>query len=558
MMQAPSYQRAETPLSPASLRMDTSLRNELTESALDVLVVGAGITGACIAREAAACGLSVGLIDRADFAAGASANCLKIVHGGLRYLQHLDLRRMRESINERSIWLRSAPHLVEPLPVLLPTYRDHFPSRVPLAIAAAFNEAISADRNRGLLPDRMIPRARMLSRRETIETLPELDTPKLSGGILFHDGIMYSAERLTLEVVAAACSAGAKVASYTAFEAPIVERNRVSGARLINSLTGDALEVRTRWIVNATGSDVTGVAQRLTGRRLQPPQQYSVALNLVTYQPARSAAFSVSCPVPRHGRMVRRQRRRLFVVPWRGQTLIGTAHVPFTGDPAAFELRDEYVETFVREVAAASPSLAVSPDQIAIVHRGLLPVATGAATPEVRLLRRQRVLDHSQTGVRGALSVVSVKFTTAPALARQVVGAILPSTRWRSVSTRPRRLPLAGGMIETAESFGALCSDAQSRWGTMLPPDTIEHLVRTYGVRYEAVLACRHQHDRWNERVAENAPVVYAQLLHGAASEHARTVDDLLWRRTELGPRGLITERARQLAAEALGMVADS
>jgi glycerol-3-phosphate dehydrogenase len=514
----------------------------LAGSELDILVVGGGITGACLALEAVRRGLTAGLVERDDYGGGATANCLKIIHGGLRYLQRLDLRRVRESTLERSIWLRSAPHLVEPLPVLLPTYRGRFPPRAALVAALAANEVLSADRNRGLGPDRAIPRARVLSRRECVDLEPSVDSPRLTGGVLFHDALMYSPERVTLEVVEAARRLGAVTTNHVEFVEPILANGRVAGARLRDTLTGAIAETRTRWIVNATGSAAPSLARHFSaGPAAVPRPAYSVALNFVTRQPARRVAFTVA------GDTGGGRPRQLFVVPWRGQTMIGTAHLGYSGDPAAFELRPEQVDRFAEEVASARPTLALERDDIAVVHAGLLPVAGTPGAPPLRLLTRHRIVDHAADGCAGAVSVVTVKFTTARAVARDVLARIAPDRDAGGRST-PATLPLPGGDFISLETLRA---EARSRFGQRLPPDVLEHLVRTYGAGYGAVL--EHDDDpTLDQRVVPDAPVIRAQLVHAVRVEQARTVADLLWRRTELGPRGLATEEATKTAEEVL------
>jgi glycerol-3-phosphate dehydrogenase len=531
--------------------MDGAAKNGTTElgrrvdQRVDVLVVGGGVTGACIAWEAARRGLTVALIEREDFGAGATANCLKIVHGGLRYLQHLDLRRMRESIAERSAWLRLAPHLVEPLPVLVPTWRGRFPARWLLAGALAANEAISADRNRGLTWDRAIPRARVLSRRESVELLPELDRPGLTGGVLFHDALMYSPERVTLEAVLAARAAGAVVLNHTEVMAAVTRDGRVCGARLRCRLSGQEIEVGTRWIVNAAGAAADAVAARLLGRTVGAVHRYSVALNFVTSQPARPVAFTVTGGAADPDRVLAAGARQLFVVPWRGQTMIGTAHLHFRGDPAEFELGEEHVQAFTSEVAAAVPPLALGTDQVRLVHRGLLPVTDAHGSGAVRLLKRHQVIDHAADGLAGALSVVSVKFTTARVLAREAVARITgdPAT------ADPTQLRLPGADFESLDS---LRRDVASHSGAALDGEIVEHLVRSYGARAAGVIDAVPRIMDGAARVVAGAPVIRAQLLYGVTAELARTAEDLVWRRTEIGPRGLADSAAMAAAREAI------
>jgi glycerol-3-phosphate dehydrogenase len=518
----------------------------LGDERLDVLVAGGGIVGACIALEAATRGLRTALVDRGDFAGGATSNCLKIVHGGLRYVQHLDWRRMRESITERSMWLRSAPHLVEPLPVVMPTWRGRFPPRAALAGALALNEAVSYDRNRGLLPDRRIPAARVLSRRACAGMLPELDAPGLTGGVLFHDAIMYSPERLTLEVIAAARRAGATVANYVELLASLRTAQAVRGVRLRDCLADEELELQARWVVNATGSSVPEVADRLGVRGAAQGQRYSIALNFVTSRPAPAAAYTIAGGAPDPDRVVRSGSRQLFVVPWRGQMLVGTAHLEYAGDPATFELKESHVDAFLSEIAAARPSLGLRRDEISLVHWGLLPVA-GSAAGGVRLLKQHSIIRHAAEGLSGAFSVVSVKFTTARSLAVAVVDAIIGGRKDRAAGEA--ELPLPGARFE---SLDELRQQARTRYGTLLDWDPLEHLLRTYGSGYEDVLALREAVPGWDRQVVPGSPVIYAQLVHGAASELGRTADDLLWRRTEIGARGLVSADAVRLAEQAL------
>jgi glycerol-3-phosphate dehydrogenase len=523
----------------------------LAAADLDMLVVGGGITGVCLALEATRRGLAVGLVERDDFGAGATANCLKIVHGGLRYLQHLDLRRVRQSVLERSVWLRSAPHLVEPLPVVVPTYRGRFPSRPMLAAALALNEAFSADRNRGLLPERMIPRSRVLSRSACLDLEPSLYSPDLTGGVLFYDALMYSPERLTLEVLAAARLGGAVTANHVEFRAPLMEAGRVAGAHLRDRLTGDEAVVRTRWIVNATGSAVPALAARMAPASSERFPGYSMALNLVTRRPAPRVAFAAASNVGLGEGEARGRGRQLFVVPWRGQMMIGTAHLEYRGDPTEWTVTPEHVDLFLADLRTARPSLRLDPDDIALVHGGLLPLSGSAARPSVRLLKRHRIIDHSSDGCPGAVSVVTVKLTTARRVASDVLDRIAPADAREPAAAAPL-VPLPGGTFPSLEQ---LQSESKGRYGALLPDDVLEHLVRTYGARYAAVLEQHRNEPGWNERVVPGAPVVRAQLTHGVVAEHGRTVDDLIWRRTELGPRGLATDAAHRAAEQVLAAV---
>ena len=514
--------------------------SRLSDATFDVLVIGAGITGACIALDAATRGLRVALIDRDDFGGGATANCLRIVHGGLRYLQHLDLRRARESIRERRLWLRSAPHLVDPLPTVVPTMRGAFPPRGLLALALTANDLLSADRNLGVSADRHVPDFRLLSRDETRDLVPSLDDARLTGGVLFHDALMYSPERLTLAVIEASRTGGAVTANHTALESA----RRGNGgfiATLRDTLTGDRFALHCASVVNATGASVNEVARILTGAPPERGMKYSIALNLVTARARTGPAFAILGGIGDPDRIID-SARRLLVVPWRGQELFGTAHFPFGGDASSPTLPDELVEAFLRELNGGTPAVHLTRDDVRVVQWGLLPV-TGDDTDRVRLLKRHVVVSHSSDGAPGAWSVVSIKFTNARHVAADVVDRL---TSRRTVSSDV--LPLPGRPTGSVQSV----VDTACRQHPALPADVVEHLVRSYGTRFDHVITLGNRMPGGFERVVADAPVIAAQLAYGAAEEDGRTADDLLWRRTELGARGLITVGARNAACDAL------
>jgi glycerol-3-phosphate dehydrogenase len=453
----------------------------LEDRDFDVLVVGGGIVGAFAAWDAALRGLSVALVERADFAAGASSNSLKFLHGGLRYLQKLELRSMREAVRERSIWLRNAPHLVHPIPVLVPLYGRGLDRPAVMRTALALNDLCSLDRNRGLDPDRRLPSGARLSATECLELAPDLHATGLLGGVVFHDAQMYSSERLVLEVVQGAVAAGAVVANYV----ECVAANEVSGrarVRCVDRLTGADLRIRARTVINATGAEVFASAAAAP----RPPLcRYSVAVNL----------------------MLRDTRLRTAVA------------VP--ADPT-------------RSAFAEPP---ISSDDVVRVHVGLLPLEPGSPPGSLALMRRSRVIEDRSPFVQ----VVSVKFTTARAVAAAAVDrAVRRSGRGDPRSrTAEERFPHA-----PATPVSQLI-ESSKRARPDVPHDVLEHLVRCYGTRADAVMP-----DRWSDtlRIVPGSPVIRSQFEHALRHEMAVHPGDLVDRRTELGAAGQGTAEALRLA----------
>jgi glycerol-3-phosphate dehydrogenase len=503
----------------------------------DLLVVGGGVVGACVARDAALRGLHVALVERSDFASGTSANSLKLVHGGLRYLQRLELREMRESIRERSAWLRVAPHLVHPIPVLVPLYGEGL-ERVPVLRAAlALNDLFSADRNRRLDEERSLPSGRALSPDECLNWAPELDATGLAGGVMFFDAQMYSAERLVLGVVRGAVEAGAAVANYV--DCRSAQPDPAGGADVVctDALTGSELRVRARLVVNATGSDAFHTASALTSE--VRPLGYSVAMNLVLPAREHRCAFAISARAGRQGS--RGANKRLFVVPWRGRTMVGTAHYPLLGEGRDSTDPERYMERFLDEVNAVWPGEPIRRDEVVKSHFGQLPVSRGGDPARVDLLRRGEIFEDRSP----VLTVASVKFTTARALAQRVVDRVVNRLGKRSPSCTTHLTPLPDA---PSGAFSAFVESAR-RVLPNVEEEVLDHLVRAYGTRYTEVLPTR---DVAIQRVANGSPVISAQIEHAIRHEMAHRPEDVVERRTELGPTARGVREGMRLAAAIL------
>jgi glycerol-3-phosphate dehydrogenase len=432
----------------------------------DVVVVGGGVYGAAAAWDAAQRGLAVALVERQDFGAGCSWNSLKTIHGGMRYLQKLDLRRLRESASERRTLLAIAPGLVKPLPFVVPAYGHGPTGREALAIGLALNELLTAGRNRGLPEELRIPAGFTVGPEEALRRLPGLRRAGLSGAALWHDAQAASTERLTLAFVHAAAGAGAACANQLEVVGLLRAGGRVAGVAVRDGQSGRTLELRARLVLNCAGpwcDDV--IALGGLPRRAAPLLR---ARNLVLRR-VPAVPFAVG------GRSA---GRFLFVVPWQGRTLVGTSYEPAEAapsDPLAF----------LAEAAAAFPWAGLERGDLALVHEGLVPGRGGASG----LSTRPRLLDHEAAdGVPGLVSVQGVKYTTARLVAERAIDLVarrlrrdLPACR-TSVTPLPQARALEGPLearTRTAvrEEMALTLGDAVLRrldLGTGGPPEATE------------------------------------------------------------------------------------
>jgi glycerol-3-phosphate dehydrogenase len=387
----------------------------------DLLVVGGGIQGVTLALEAARRGLATLLLERGDFGGETTWNSLRIVHGGLRYLQTLDLPRHRESIAERRWLLRHFPDLVEPLPCLMPLYDP--PRGGRLRRRGALRAALAADallgrrRNEGVRDDRVIPPGRLLGHAETVELFPEVDRDGLRGGALWYDAVAADSHRLVIELLRWACGAGVRALNYVEAAELRVEGAQVRGVRAVDRESGRSFEIRAAAVASCAGPWVRRVARRFDQ---DVPGLFHplLAFNLLLDRepPAEDGRTAVAVASRRPG------AQTWFLLPFQGRTLAGTFYAPTTGEM----LRDgapgePLIEEFLRELNAALPGLDLRREEVLRVLWGRLPAAAeGSTTPASRPV----IHDHgAHGGPRGLVSVSGVKLTTARALAGQALQA---------------------------------------------------------------------------------------------------------------------------------------
>lgn len=526
--------------------MERDLR-KLSAGRFDVAVVGGGIYGVCIARDAALRGLAVALVEKEDFGGATSANSHKIVHGGLRYLQHGDLRRLRESVHERSVLLRIAPHLVRPQAFLMPTYGHGLRGREALFVALKLNDLLSLDRNRALEPSRRIPPARIVSRSECLRLVPGIPEQGLTGGALWHDGLMLNSERLLLAILRSAIEAGAEAVNYAEATEVLVSGGRAEGLRVRDALAGDTFELRARVIVNAAGPwSVEGL-----GGRASPPQKRTIrlakAMNLVTRSILGEHAIGVARRFRDASGAVQRDRRLFFFVPWHDRTLIGTTYLPYDGAADGFAVTEPEIERFLDEVNSAYPPARLSRADVCFVHGGLVPAAGGGeAAAEVELATRYQIRDHAEEGLDRMITVTGVKYTTARGVAETVVDRVSSKLGTEGPRSRSAQLPVWGGDVERVEDYVARETAAPLPGVTAR---TVRRLITHYGSRYRDVIEEAGGDSRRLAPIADGTDVTGAEVMFAVRREMAAKLADVVFRRTDLGSAGHPGEVALAAAA---------
>jgi len=530
----------------------------LERAVFDLVVIGGGITGACLAHDAALRGLSVALVEKADFGGATSAASSKILHSGIRYLQQLELGKLRESAYERRCFQQIAPHLTRYVPFLIPTFRGWLKGRAALQSALAVHALLSADGRATVRdPAKRVPPSRICGKAEAVARAPVLASqPGLTGACLLYESHMHSSERMTLAFVKSAVHNGAVVANYVSAQSLLTEGGRARGITVRDEIDGATFEIRARIVANAAGPWIpalgaafgaAGLTRQITG--------FSKGAHLVTRPLCRDVALVLPTRRPqRH--VIDRGGRHLFVIPWRDRSLVGTSNAPFAGELDQVRATAADVAELLADLGAALPGVDLSPADVDYAFAGLYPLAEADLRPDVyQASGTYQIVDHGALGdVDGLISVLGMKFTTARKLAELAANLVV---RKLDVGDRPGRTattPLVGGGIDDLPGYLA---GAVDRYRDGLDATTVAHLVEHYGTEIDDVLGASGSDLRPTARLCPERECIEAEIAYAVTHEMAQHLDDVVLRRTGLGtvghPGAACLERAGAIAGALAG-----
>lgn len=527
---------------------------ELTSKQFDVLVIGAGIHGACVAWDAISRGLSVALIDKGDFGSATSQNSLKIIHGGLRYIQDGNISIIRTMVQERRTWLKIAPHLVHPLPCLLPTNNSLARNRVAMSLALQLNNLLSYDRNRSVDPQKSIPNGKWISSKECKQLFPGLNSTGMTGAGLWYDAQIYNTERLLMSVVLSAYHSGAVLANYVEAVGFLHKGTTINGVMVRDVFTGQDFEIQASMVINCTGAWVDTIFRGNLNED-RPSNFYpSVALNLVTRRIWDNFGIGLSSRpgVQKNNGRLTSHSQVLFFVPWKQYSIIGTWHIPLHISPEKFEPTEEIIQHFLDAVNSTNQNVQLSLDDVLHVHFGFLPMIPRLdGTHKVRLVREGKVIDHRrEDGISGLITVLGVKYTTSRLMAEKAVDMALNQLEYNQTSCRTNELQLIGGEIS---SFNDFLNRETNTQVDGLDPDLVEHLLYSYGSEYKQILEYIEHYMTLGKQVTAESPVIKAEIVHAVRKEMAQTLADVILRRTELGAAGPPSPDCLSASAQIMG-----
>jgi glycerol-3-phosphate dehydrogenase len=506
------------------------------ESDYDVLVIGAGINGAGIARDAALRGLRTCIVDQDDAGGGTSRWSSRLIHGGLRYLEHGELGLVHESLRERELLLRQAPHLVRPLPLLIPVYAGSNRSLATVDFGLWVYDLLSLGRS--------LPGHRRLSREEAIREVPGLRIDSLEGAATYFDAQVTFPERLVIELLVAARESGAVVRTRTRVTGLLADGGRVRGAT-VESPDGRRETLTATVVVNAAGPWVDRVIAggAPAGGRLLGPTK---GTHIVVRRFAGFAGQAMYAEASSDG-------RPFFIIPWNGLVLIGTTDTRFEGDPATARATEAEVAYLLEATRGVFPRTAPERRHVLYAYAGVRPLPRQGLRETAAITRRHHVRQHAS--LRGLYNVVGGKLTTFRSLAEEAVDQVVARLGRRGARCATAAAALPGG--------GATPLDVETELQRFpaLSALTRRHLADAYGTRAERVAALVLAEPALAEPVCAWSHAIGAEVVYAFQEEFAGSLADVLFRRcmAGLGPDlgRAASERAAGIGARFLGWDAD-
>jgi glycerol-3-phosphate dehydrogenase len=479
----------------------------INESQFDVVVIGAGINGAGIARDAAMRGLKVLLVDKGDLSSGTTSWSTRLIHGGLRYLEFGEIFLVRESLRERERLLLLAPHLVKALPLIIPIYKENRRGYLTIKAGLTFYDLLSMDKSLGSHS--------MMSSERLLERLPALNSSGLQGGAIYYDAQVEYAERLVVENILSAIEHGAVIRTYTSAEELLVQSQKVFGVRLQDS--DGSYVVKTSAIVNVTGPWVDHVLEKspVKSERLIGGTKGSHIIVERFRNGPDHALYSEA----------RADGRPFFIIPWNDLYLIGTTDSRFEGSPDNVEATQQEINYLLDETNYLFPKANLGVASVHYTYSGIRPLPEAGGKGEAAITRRHLIVEHREAV--GLFSVVGGKLTTYRSLSEKVTDRLVRHLGRLVTSCKTSTSPLPGS---TDQQF---ISDFIAHSG--IAQESAKHLIRIYGKRAVDVLDLTRNDRELAKPLGTSSPAIGAEVLFAFNHELAQNLTDVLMRRTMVG-----------------------
>ncbi|MEM9542616.1 MAG: glycerol-3-phosphate dehydrogenase [Cyanobacteria bacterium P01_E01_bin.42] len=492
--------------------------HNIQEQTYDLIVIGGGVNGAGVARDAALRGLKTILVEKGDFASGTSSWSSRLIHGGLRYLEYFEVPLVRESLREREILLKTAPHLVKPLLLTIPIYTKRSRPYWKIWAGMCLYDILSYDKT--------VPPHRMLPAPEFKQVFRSLDPEGLSGGAQYYDGQVTRAERLCWENILSAKEAGATVLNYVEVMELVKEGDRISQLHCQDTLNGKKFTIsgnENAVIINTAGPWVDRVDERVTNSTNKQKIGGTKGSHIIVdpFPGMPDSCLYVEA---------KSDGRPFFIIPWLDKVLIGTTDIPFSGDLDRVKADNAEIDYLITETNNIITTASLTRKDIVFTYCGVRPLPYQEGKKPGALTRKHILYDRTKEGVKNIISLIGGKLTTYRHVGEEMVEAALAKMGRNAPPCPTLKAPLPGCILASDPCI----QKAVQEYGDRISATIVHHLFGLYGTKATEVLAIAREQPELRELISPNLPDIKAQIIYAVETEMAQTVMDILRRRTTI------------------------
>ena len=525
--------------------MATSERdlNNLKSQQFDVVIVGGGISGAWLALHCTQQGYKTALIEKHDYASQTSSSSSKLLHGGIRYLQQMQFSKVRESAIERAEYIYAAPHLSIPIPFVVPTFKDFRRSKFFLNCGMLVYKFLCLGQNRIIAsPEQEMPASHSISAEQLNSMIGATDEAR-TGAVVFYERHMLDSERMVLAILQTARRDGAQVHNYVSATDFVELNGRITGLKVTDQISNEAFEINSKLVINAAGPWVDELNGRLPKAEQAPSiSGYAVGSHIISRQISEQAIALTT--KHQSDTKIDRGGRHIFIIPWRGYSLIGTSYNEITSPAQDLNITAEQVDQLLAAVNQGLPNAKLERNDLIAGYSGLYLLKTNNIESTIyQGSGEYQIIDHAQANnVGGLITALGAKYTTGRKLSEltlDLVNKKLPRSR------QAQRGKLLGTNYPNLSEFTLAKT---TEYQNLLDADTIKHLIEQYGSELDNFIDRIQSNPTLLQAINTNTPDIWGQVIWAVEQEQTVTLNDLLFHRTSLGLLGIDNPTVHKVA----------
>jgi len=474
--------------------------SDLQNREFDVVIVGGGVSGAWLSLHCAQQGLTTALIEKNDYASQTSAASSKTLHGGIRYLQQMQFGKVRESAMERAEFIYAAPHLSRPIPFIIPTYSAFQKSKLFLNCGMLAYRALCIGENNIIgSAEQNLPPVKSISANK-LNHLCDLSNENHTGGVVFYERHMYDSERMVLAIIKTAQQASAITHNYVSAQHFVMSNNRVVGVQAKDELTGTTMEIPAKVVINAAGPWIDTLNSKLINAEQAPNiNGFAIGSHIISRRQISDHAIAVTTK-QKSDTKLDRGGRHMFIIPWRGCSIIGTSYNASDEPNQEIRLQPNHVDQLLDGINSGLPSAKLTREDLISGFSGLYDLRTDKfETGFYQGSGEYQVIDHAKTnGVEGVITALGAKYTTARKLSELTIKQV--NHKLGSTGT-PARSKLINSNYDTLSTF---TKTKIEQYKAMFSAATVRHLIAQYG----------SQLDQFIERISDQTALLKPICAH--------------------------------------------